>query len=236
MGLRVIGAGLGRTGTMSLKLALTRLLGAPCYHMVEVFQNPSHLAVWTAAGRGDAVDWNALFKGFAATVDWPSAAFWPELMEAFPEAHVLLSTRESSSWWKSASETIFAARPSLDGGPMAQMLEAVLGARFTPSTHDRDAAIRAYEANTTKLRATVPAATRDGGRSAACSACPFRPSPSPVRTRPRSSRLGSREGTGRRDRKSRRQRGRGGPARATAENNQPGSASPPSPIPASPPR
>lgn len=158
MGLRVIGAGLGRTGTMSLKLALTRLLGAPCYHMVEVFQNPSHLAVWTAAGRGDAVDWNALFKGFAATVDWPSAAFWPELMEAFPEAHVLLSTRESSSWWKSASETIFAARPSLDGGPMAQMLEAVLGARFTPSTHDRDAAIRAYEANTTKLRATVPAA------------------------------------------------------------------------------
>src|SRR6266566_10081202 len=99
MTLRVIGAGMGRTGTMSLKLALERLLGGPCYHMVEVFPRPAHFGLWTAAGRGKPTDWHALFDGFVAAVDWPAAAFWKEIADAFPEAIILLSTRDSESWW-----------------------------------------------------------------------------------------------------------------------------------------
>jgi len=169
MGLRVIGAGMGRTGTMSLKLALTRLLGAPCYHMLEVFERPAHFGLWTKAGRGEPVDWHTLFEGFAAAVDWPAAAFWPELSLAFPDARILLSTRDSASWWKSASETIFApASAAVRQGAMKEMLESVLGSRFTMALGDRDLAVAAYERNNARVRATVPASrlvewtTKDG--------------------------------------------------------------------------
>lgn len=154
MTLRVIGAGMGRTGTMSLKLALERLLGAPCYHMVEVFPRPTHPAIWTAAARGEPVDWHALLDGFSAAVDWPASAFWKEISVAFPEAVILLSTRSSESWWKSASETIFAVERS--ASPQSTMIDAVLGARFTRDIHDRAAAIAAYEAMNADARATAP--------------------------------------------------------------------------------
>src|SRR5579862_5982463 len=107
--MRVVGAGLGRTGTHSLKIALERLLGAPCYHMVEVFAHPEHVPAWRGAALGQMPDWHALFDGYAATVDWPSAAFWPELSEAFPETLVVLSVRDAEAWWQSASQTIFPA-------------------------------------------------------------------------------------------------------------------------------
>ena len=72
MTLRVVGAGLGRTGTHSLKLALEQLLGGPCYHMVEVFGRPDDIAVWQDAVDDEPVDWNALMHGYAASVDWPA--------------------------------------------------------------------------------------------------------------------------------------------------------------------
>ena len=75
-GLRVVGAGLGRTGTHSLKVALEELLGAPCHHMVEVFQHPEQAQHFRGAVEGRMPDWDALFAGYAATVDWPSCAFW----------------------------------------------------------------------------------------------------------------------------------------------------------------
>ena len=156
MTLRVIGAGLGRTGTMSLKLALERLLGAPCYHMVEVFPRPAHFARWTAAARGEPVDWRALLDGFAAAVDWPSAAFWEELAEAFPDAPIVLSTRDAESWWRSASATIFDASRPPPPPAMREMLDALFGRRFTPAIHDRERAIAAYEAHNARVRATAP--------------------------------------------------------------------------------
>ncbi|MGO8996970.1 MAG: sulfotransferase family protein [Polyangiaceae bacterium] len=158
MSLRVIGAGMGRTGTMSLKIALSRLLGGPCYHMVEVFERPAHFGIWAAAGRGEPVDWKALMAGFSAAVDWPSAAFWPELSKAFPDAFILLSTRDSASWWKSASETIFAPEGAAARvGPMKEMLDSVLSSRFTTDFYDRETAIAAYERNNAHVRATAPA-------------------------------------------------------------------------------
>jgi hypothetical protein len=109
MALRVVGVGMGRTGTNSLKLALEQLLDAPCHHMVEVFAQPSQIPLWTAAAAGEA-DWPAIFDGYTATVDWPGAAFWRQLVTNYPDAVVLLSKRESAdAWWTSASRTIFEA-------------------------------------------------------------------------------------------------------------------------------
>jgi len=80
--IRVVGAGLGRTGTTSLKAALEQLLGEPCYHMVEVFGHPEHVPVWHAAMRDEAVDWDALFDGCGSVVDFPAAAVWREIAAA----------------------------------------------------------------------------------------------------------------------------------------------------------
>lgn len=155
MTLRVIGAGQGRTGTMSLKLALERLLGGRCYHMVEVFQNPSHFGLWTAAARGERVDWDALFAGYTAAVDWPASAFWREISEAYPDAIILLSTRDAKAWWKSAHATIFAPERE-PPPPMRTMLDALMASRFTANVHDEAAAIAAYEKHNANVRATAP--------------------------------------------------------------------------------
>jgi Sulfotransferase domain len=142
---------------MSLKGALERLLGGPCYHMVEVFPRPAHFGAWTAAARGERVDWHALLDGFEAAVDWPPAAFWKELAEAFPAAIIVLSTRDSAeAWWNSASETIFRAATADRKNPVAAMVEAIFAARFTSAIHDREAAIAAYERHNADVRATAP--------------------------------------------------------------------------------
>jgi phage tail sheath gpL-like len=69
MDLRVVGAGLGRTGTASLKQALERLLGKPCYHMVEVHEHPEHADIWASAFAGSLPDWDRLFDSYQACVD-----------------------------------------------------------------------------------------------------------------------------------------------------------------------
>jgi len=156
MSLKVIGSGVGRTGTNSLKLALEKLLGAPCYHMIEVFPRPQHFKLWTAAGRGEPTDWHALFAGFGAAVDWPAAAFWEPISRAFPDAIILHSERSSAeAWWKSASETIFANRtPPFP--IMKEMIEATIGTTFTPNPRDREEAIAAYGRWNAHVRATAP--------------------------------------------------------------------------------
>ena len=108
MSLQVIGAGTGRTGTSSLKIALEHLLGKPCYHMVELLQNPAHTPTWHDAAFGRMPNWGSFFAEYGAAVDWPSAAFWPELIEAFPDALVILSVRDGAAWRESARRTIYA--------------------------------------------------------------------------------------------------------------------------------
>ncbi len=155
MTLRVIGSGMGRTGTASLKLALERLLGGPCYHMMEVFPRPHHFKLWAAAGRGEPVDYKALFEGFVATVDWPAAACWEELAQVYPDAIILHSERDPEAWWKSASATIF--KPRAERPPaMAEMIGALFGPRFTTKIDDKEAAIAAYNRNNAHVHATAP--------------------------------------------------------------------------------
>lgn len=141
--LKVIGAGLGRTGTNSLKLALERLLGEPCYHMIEVFGHPEHVPLWHAAALGETVDWSAIFDGYAATVDWPSASFWPELSQAYPDALIIWSYRTPESWWKSASSTIFPKLQETEGA-WHDMICTLIERRFTRDLNNRDACIAAF--------------------------------------------------------------------------------------------
>jgi Sulfotransferase domain len=106
VGLEVIGAGFGRTGTLSLKVALEELGFGPCYHMSEVFENPVHVEQWEAAREGRA-DWEELFRGYRASVDWPGAAFYEELMQRYPEARVILTVRDPERWYESVRSTIY---------------------------------------------------------------------------------------------------------------------------------
>jgi hypothetical protein len=145
--LRVVGAGLGRTGTH-------------CYHMFEVVTHPDHIPVWQAAVDGDPVDWDALFDGYAAAVDWPVAAFWREISDQFPDAIVLLSSRDTAGWWKSAHSTIFEIgdRPISDDpvfGPHQRMVNDMLERRFTPGWREEVTATAAYEAHNAAVRAAV---------------------------------------------------------------------------------
>jgi len=159
--LRVIGAGLGRTGTHSLKLALERLLGAPCYHMAEVFRRPQDIPIWHAAAKGEPVDWRALLSGYAAAVDWPVAGFWPQIAEVFPEAIIVLSLRDADSWWKSASSTIFEIYPrppKPDDNPgFKPMLGAMFGNTFTPDFLEEAAAKAAFDRHNADVRKRAPA-------------------------------------------------------------------------------
>jgi hypothetical protein len=156
MGLRVVGAGLGRTGTYSLKLALERLLGAPCYHMAEVFQHPEHVPDWHSAAQGRMPDWDRLFAGYAAAVDWPVSAFWRELSAAYPDALVVLSVRDPESWWRSTQETIFAHLDKIPDPAWLAMVQAMMASRFTTALHDHDACVAAFERHNAEVRAAVP--------------------------------------------------------------------------------
>ena len=160
MALDVVGVGFGRTGTNSLKLALERLLGGRCHHMHEVFERPEVIPLWTNAAAGEP-NWDAIFDGDVATVDWPGAAFWRELVDAYPDAVVLLSLRESpEAWWRSANRTIFEMR-RMEGLPpeAAAWLGTV---ELLIRTHgvdldDEAASIAAYRRHVDDVRAAVPA-------------------------------------------------------------------------------
>jgi len=107
MTLKVIGAGFGRTGTNTLKVALEMLGLGPCYHMYEVIQRPDHIAVWQKAAEGELPDWDALFEGFNSGVDWPVSRYWRELAAHYPGAKIILSERDPEAWFRSIDKTIF---------------------------------------------------------------------------------------------------------------------------------
>ena len=109
MSIQVIGAGLGRTGTLSLKAALEELGFAKCYHPLEVLASMDQARTWEAADRGEPVDWDRHFAGFRATVDLPGCLFYRELLEKYPEAKVILTVRDPERWYDSVRQTIYFA-------------------------------------------------------------------------------------------------------------------------------
>lgn len=162
----VIGAGFGRTGTMSLKIALEQLGFGPCYHMVEVINNPGHLQLWSDLGDGKQVDLSVLLQNYNATVDWPSTKYYKELLALHPDAKVILTTRDAESWYNSALNTIY---QSSHPGFFVSLLFPKL-ARFSAMTkkivwkgtfddrfNDKGYAIRVYEKHVEEVRKVVPA-------------------------------------------------------------------------------
>ena len=163
MPLEVIGAGFGRTGTMSLKLALERLGHVKCYHMSEVFAHPEHVPMWAAAHRGEPVDWEALYRGYRASVDWPSCDLWEVHSALYPNAKVILSTRDPDSWYTSVMNTIYQssmnARDSAD--PMMSRFgewidETIWKGVFDGRMDDRAHAVDVYSAHVERVKATLP--------------------------------------------------------------------------------
>ena len=136
MALKVIGSGLGRTGTLSTKLALEQLGFAPCHHMVEVFLHPDSLPLWIAAQQGEG-GWEAIFADYQAMVDHPGCAHWRELMDVSPDAKVLHTVRDPDKWFDSTQATIFNPdRPGPPGGPLKTFMDQIHG-WYGGDIHDR---------------------------------------------------------------------------------------------------
>lgn len=117
MTIRIIGAGFGRTGTASLQHALELLGYTKCYHMREIRRRVEDTKVWHAAMDGGPMDWDTLFAGYQAAVDWPACTFYQELMQHYPEAKVILTLRDPDTWHASAMQTIYA----LQSLPLSEM-------------------------------------------------------------------------------------------------------------------
>jgi hypothetical protein len=145
---------------MSLKAALEELGFGPCYHMIELFEHPEHVQRWEAAVRGEPVDWEKLFYGYRATVDWPGAAFYKELSERYPQARVILTVRDPKRWYESARNTIFniqdpASTASSRAPRMARELASQRG--FDGDVEDRRHMIEAFNRWNEEVKESVPA-------------------------------------------------------------------------------
>ncbi len=154
---KVVGAGLGRTGTTSLTKALGQLLDTHCYHMFEFMKHPEHITFWRQAAAVGDTDWKALFANYGAVVDWPVASYWYEVSQAYPDAIILLSVREPESWWGSANATIFKRMRESRPNPILDVVKQVFESRFTLDLGNRDACIAAFEAHYADVRARAPA-------------------------------------------------------------------------------
>ena len=158
MALKIIGAGLGRTGTLSLKLALEQLGFGPCYHMVEVFLHPEAVGLWMKAAEGNP-DWDTTFNGYAATVDYPGCDFWRELAGFYPEAKVLLTVRDPDQWFESTQATIFSPESikRMIAGPMAAFVKKTAHSAFGDRIHDRDFMVEKFKQHYAEVERTIPA-------------------------------------------------------------------------------
>lgn len=162
MTLQVIGAGFGRTGTNSLKLALEQLGFGPCHHMFEVRDHPEQNRFWQAAADGDLPDWDEVFEGYNSSIDWPSAHFWRELSEHYPNAKVLLSVRDPEKWFKSVHSTIYPVmvgwkdrelEADRDRGRMAHQL--IVEGRFGGRMDDKDHAIGIFNTHIEEVQRKI---------------------------------------------------------------------------------
>jgi len=156
MALKVIGAGFGRTGTLSLKIALEHLGFGPCYHMVEVFKNPEAPGWWIDAADGNP-NWSRIFEGYGACVDWPGTTFYAALAEVYPDAKVILTERDPEAWFRSSQATIFPnATPPDTDVPFDRMFRKVIGRLFDNRMRDHDKVIEVFNRHNAEVRRRIP--------------------------------------------------------------------------------
>ena len=157
--MRLIGAGLPRTGTSSLREALRYLLDTPIYHMREAFDHPEHAATWVAAIEGDPPEWGTFLAGYAAGVDAPFSMCWRDLSAAFPEAPVLLSHRGNPEvWYRSMEATVLPRTREMRArgpeDPLAALFGVIFDGVFT-DIDDRDQVIAGHERWLSEVRTQV---------------------------------------------------------------------------------
>jgi len=158
MTLQVIGAGYGRTGTLSLKLALEQLGFGPCFHMSEAIANQACIADWLEATRGRA-NWEKIFAGYRATVDHPGCAFYRELAVRYPHAKVVLTVRDPNDWFDSTQATVFSPlmRKRVPEGPLKEFLGKTVWDLFGDAIDDRERMVAAFERHTAEVRNAIAA-------------------------------------------------------------------------------
>jgi len=164
MALQVIGAGFGRTGTLSLKLALERLGVGRCYHMLEFRECPAHVPLWRQVADGRQDLWDTIFERYRASVDWPGCRFWRDLATYYPDAKVILTIRDPEHWYESVSNTIypwFVRGPGTNDRPHDLERRAVTSKLIMEQTFDgrlgeREHAIRVFERHIEEVRRTIP--------------------------------------------------------------------------------
>ncbi|GAB1823519.1 sulfotransferase family protein [Herbidospora sp. RD11066] len=168
----VVGAGFGRTGTLSLKAALELLGFGPCYHMADVIEEPYRIGQWLDVGDGKTTDWDMIFRGFRSAVDFPAVSYWRELTDHYPSAKVILTVRDPERWYESARETIFRRQHDAPQGFLhrlvtwrvpeyalfPQMARATVADRvFDGRLDDREYCIGVFRRHIEEVRATIPA-------------------------------------------------------------------------------
>lgn len=172
--IKIIGAGLGRTGTKSLQEALIQLGFNKCYHMGELFLNPHGVQYWKEASRKGDTEWNDLFAGYQAIVDFPGAMFYKELVTQYPDAKIILTERDPETWYESAKRTVYVFKPSLKS--MLRLLvnapfnsvarniirvgkfneKAIWGDFFEGKFEDKEFAISKFVAHNEEVKKSIP--------------------------------------------------------------------------------
>ena len=160
--MKIIGAGFGRTGTKSMKLALEQLGFGPCYHMFEVFQHPEGIPLWHKAAFGHDIDWADLLWNYQSGVDWPLSHFWKPLADRYPDAKVLLTIRPADQWYTSMTNTIFnqLAGNEPEDDMRTQWKEMVdkivLEDTFDNLPNDRAHCEAVFDRHTAEVKETIP--------------------------------------------------------------------------------
>ncbi|WP_276390727.1 sulfotransferase family protein [Eudoraea chungangensis] len=173
MSLKIIGAGFGRTGTLSTQHALNEL-GYSCYHMKEITKkaNEEHLDFWVKVAETSENaphEWNKVFQNYSATIDYPSSCVWKELMEANPDAKVLLTLHPGGpeAWYKSTVDTIYGMSKMWESKllssfipplrKMTKMTSKLIWGRFLKGTMDnKQRAINRYNEHINEVTNLVP--------------------------------------------------------------------------------
>ncbi len=166
MSLKVIGAGFGRTGTLSLKTALEQLGFGKCHHMEEVIPDRRQVKFWHDISQGKDVDWGEVFQGFESCVDWPSSTFFVELHQRYPDSKVILTIRDPERWYESTAETIYPSSieiPAWLQWPIPhvrKMVEMVNGliwnGTFDGRFEEREHAINVFQKNIDRAKKVIP--------------------------------------------------------------------------------
>ena len=161
MAVNIIGVGVGRTGTYSLRLAINQLGYGPCHHMEEVMKNLDvQVPLWSEAVKGN-MNWDAIYEGFNSAVDWPTAGFFRELIKEYPTAKFILTERSPENWADSFGSTIYKLLAGRDQAPeqmkdWLQMANDVISKSGFPAGLDRDGLMSGFIAHNKAVREAIP--------------------------------------------------------------------------------